>query len=307
MWLIFALFGYGALAGGSILEKFIISKVKVSPLRDVFYSTLPVLLIAVLIPFGVPPITTLSGWFFAAVSGFAYAGAMWAMFISFLRSEVSHAGPLQGAAAALGSVVMGILFLSEKFSGLQYFGVSLLILGAFLISLEKSKLHRGWHSGLSWAAFSGVLFAISNVAAKYVYNQFGFYSGFVWSRVALGLSGFFFLFFPEIRRLFFGSKKSNLKLNAKPTPGNFKQFIIVTLVKLVGVGAVILLQYATALGSVAMVNALIGVQFALLIMVMYLISKFKRGFLTEYYAKGELTQEVIAIILIAAGLGLILV
>lgn len=306
MWLIFALIGYGALAGGSILEKFIIDKVKVSPLRDVFYSTLPVLLIAILIPFGVPPITTVNGWLLAIICGFAYTGAMWAMFISLQQSEVSHVGPLQGAVAALGSVILGVALLNESFSSLQYLGVSLLIIGAFLISLERSETHNGWHKGMSWGVLSGVLFAVSNVAAKYVYNDFGFYSGFVWTRVMLGLSGFFFLFFPEIRQIFFNKQKIVNQPIANKPAGNFKQFLIVTAVKIVGVVAVVLLQYATALGSVALVNALTGVQFALLIMLMWLITRFKSGFLKEDYAKNEIGQEVLAIILIAMGLALLL-
>jgi len=71
--------------------------------------------------------------------------------------------------------------------------------------------------------------------------------------------------------------------------------------------AVLLIQYATALGSVTIVNALSGVQFAFLIVVIALLTKYDPKLSKEKFARGELRNELLAVLVIAIGLAMVLV
>ncbi len=300
MWLYIALIGYGVLAVVNILDKFILSKEKVKPIVFVFYSAISIIPIIFLIPFGVQNLTTGNQWLAAIVSGVSFILGLYAMYVGFEESEISHVGPLVGAAIPFFVVLLARVFLKESITFGQSIAIVVLILGSLLISFEKSKLHQGWHRGMLWGLFAGLFFGISHVASKYMYGAVGFYSGLVWTRAAMGLSGVFLLTSPMVRESIFRKKIAVAK-----SPANKMVLIIVN--KALAVVGVVLVQYAIALGSVSLVNALGGAQFAILIILVAVLSKFLPRFFKEKYARGELIQEGLAVAVIAFGLALLLV
>ena len=77
--------------------------------------------------------------------------------------------------------------------------------------------------------------------------------------------------------------------------------------KVLGVVAVVLIQYAIAVGSVTLVNALAGVQYAFLVVVVGLLSAFSPRLFKEEYRRGEMAQEAFAVFIIGVGLALLIV
>jgi len=71
--------------------------------------------------------------------------------------------------------------------------------------------------------------------------------------------------------------------------------------KILAVVGVVCIQYAIALGSVTVVNALIGVQYVLMFVLIVFFSKFFPKIFSEYFTKEELTVEFIAICLVVLG------
>src|SRR3989338_5940732 len=309
MSLLIAISGYLILAVVAIMDKFIVSEEKISPVKFVFYSTVSILPVFFLLPFGVQFLGSNFDYAMSLVSGFTFALALWAMYIGLEKSEVSHTGPLVGAAVALFVLVLGQVFLRESISLQQYIGVLVLALGSLLISFEQSQNHRGWHGGMLWGVVAGLLFAISHVTAKYIYAHYDFYSGFVWPRGFIGVFGVVLLliptYFKEILR-----KKSIVRrawdtvAKKKASAGHVA--LIVT-DKVLGVVAVVLIQYAIAVGSVTLVNALAGVQYAFLVVVVGLLSAFSPRLFKEEDRRGEMAQEAFAVFIIGVGLALLIV
>ncbi len=293
MWLVLAIGGYTLLAIVTLLDKFILSNKAVKPLVFVFYSSVFLLPLSLLLPFGVD---SLNGWdwFAALISGAAFVLALWTSYISFVKSEVSHAGPLIGASIPIFIFLLNFFSLRETFSDKEFFGMGFLIFGCLLISFEKSRKHSGWHSGFLWAILAAFFYAVSHLTAKYIYNEYDFYSGLVWTRLAIGLVGMFTLLFASVRREIFSKKEKKPKSENKLLP--------VVVNKILSVFGVVLVQYAIALGSVVIVNALLGVQYALLIILVAALSKFYPKIFKEEYTRGEIFQELSAVVLIAAGL-----
>ena len=297
MWLVVSLAGYSILVAVAILDKFILNKVVSKPAVFVFYSTIFILPLALLIPFGVGFLNGSQGWNIAILSGITFGFGLWVLYAGFRESEISHAGPLLGAAVALFVVILGRFFLAEIISPRELLAIGVLILGSLIISFERSRRHNGWHRGMFLVILASGLFAVSHVSAKYIYDQYGFYSGFVWTRLPTCLVGLMLLISPKVRREIFSKKKS-------PDGRGKKIFLVGTnkFLAIVGIGS---LQYATAIGSVSLVNALAGVQYAILIIAVAFLSKFAPRLFKEDYGRIEILQEIIAIIFIGIGLVLL--
>jgi len=300
MWFTVAILGYAISAVVVVMDKFILSK-SVKPVLFTFYSSIFVLPILFLVPFGVIFPALWTDWIIFIISGFFFALGLWVMYLGYLRSEVSHIGPLIGAATPFFVLILSAIFLHESLGAYKLLAIFILIIGSLLVSFEKSAQHNGLHMGMLLGVFSSLLFAISHVAAKYSYDAYGFYSGFVWTRGFLGVFGILLLLSPSVRKIFTEKKKEE---NAAKKEKN--QTFLVWWDKILGVAAVVLIQYAIAIGSVTLVNALAGAQYAILIILVAVLSKFFPKLFREEYTKMEIVQESIAVILIGGGLALML-
>ncbi len=300
MSIILALIGYGFQAVDSILNKFILEKTTVKPTLFLFYSTITALPVFLLLPFGTERLIGVMDYSVALCSGLMFAAALAAMYTAIQESEISHIGPLLGAVIPFFVLILSYFFLGEVIVTQVLVGIGILILGSLIIAFEKSRLHQGFHRGVMWGVLAGFFFAVSHVTAKYTYDVHGFLTGFVYTRGFSGLVGIVLLALPSIRRALFTAKQKTA-----PTK-SLGQTSIVVIEKVVGFFGVVLLQYATAIGSVTIVNALAGAQFALLIGLVALLSKIRPAVFKEEYQGREIVQEIIGVIVIALGLILII-
>lgn len=305
MWLAIALSGYFLLAVVAILDKFIVSDERLAPSVVTFFSSAPLLALVFLLPFGV---NSLQSWHDAInglVSGGAFVCALWAMYRGFEKSEVSHAGPLIGAVVPLATLAFGAWFAVEALSPRLVAAVGFLVVGSLIISFEQKKKSSGWHRGMLWIIVAGILFAVSNLAAKYMYTTYGFYSGLVWTRLAMGVVGILFLLVPRVWNTLFGAKKKSVAKHRFSSTGT--RIVTVATDKLLGVVGAVLVQYAVALGSVTLVNALTGAQYAFLIVLVAISSKLFPKLFKEEYTRTEIFQEIAAVACIGVGFALLIV
>lgn len=296
MWFLLSLLGYVLLAFAFILDKFILTKSVREPAVYAFYSTIFLFGVLLAWPFGVEFLATRFDWIMAVFSGVTFGFALWALYIAVKKGEATHINPFNGAIATAATFVLSSAFLAETLTGLQIAGVALLLFASFLLMFEKSLTRTGFHIGFLWAALSGVLFAVSHVSAKYLYEVYPFLTGFVWSRAAIGLVGLFLLAHPAVRRSFRRKSGGQSKHAAK-------RYVLSIVVanKALGLAAVVLLQYAAAVGLVTLVVALSGLQYVLMFVLAYVLTKTAPGFFKEYFTKRELAVQVVAIILVAIG------
>ncbi|MFA5128078.1 MAG: EamA family transporter [Patescibacteria group bacterium] len=308
MWLLIAVIGYAALAAVNILDKYILEKAVSRASVFVFYSSVCVLPILLLAFFGFGHPTNLFDWSITFTAGFSFAFALWAMYLAFQRSEVSHAGPLNGAAVAVFVFILSSIFLGETFDARSLFAFGFLVVGSLLISHEKSSNHRGWHAGMTWAVFSGLLFAISHVASKYIYTQCGFVGGLIWTRGFFGIFSLLLLFSPAVRvaaksMFSFGHNK---KIESTAQNSSHGKAAAIAVNRVLSVLGVVLIQWAISLGSVTIVNALAGLQYAVIVIGMLVLSKFLPNFIKEDYGPSEIIQELAAVFVIGIGLALLI-
>ncbi|MDD2758199.1 MAG: EamA family transporter [Patescibacteria group bacterium] len=297
MWLIVALAGFTIGAVVNILDKYVLAKTISKPVVFVFYSTIFALIFFLLTPLA-GGLVGLFDYAVAVLAGVCFVAGLWALYIGTQTSEVSHIGPLSGAVIPIFTLILSKIIFTENFSSNQIIAITLLVLGSLSISMEKSAKNNGFHRGLAWGILSGFLWAIFAVASKYLYNTYDFFTGFVWSQGMVGAAAALLLLSPAVRHTFARSDKTSADKNGK-------KIALVVFDKFLGLVSLILVQYAVALGSVTLVYALAGVQYALLVIFVFLLSKFIPKFFKEDYARLELAQEFFAVLLIAVGLALL--
>ncbi len=287
--------GYTFLAIVFILDKLIVTKSVSKPVVYTFYSTIimfEVLLVWPFVGFGM-----LSGidWLWAVISGVAFGLALWTFYKAIKKGETSHISPFNGAFITIFIYIIAQAFLKESLTAVQVVGMIILIFASLLLSFEKTRGHHGWHTGFLWAILSALFFAISHTTAKYLYINYDFGVALVWSKSTVGLVGLVTLFFPSVRAVF-KKKKKQAKTVAKRYAG-----LIVFADKFLSIIANLLIQYAMAIGSVTLVGAMSGLQFVLMFVFIFLLTKFLPKVFKEYFTKNELIVQTIAIVLVALG------
>lgn len=300
MWFFIALSGYAVSSVVNILDKFVLEKTIRKPVAFVFYSTIFALLFLLLAPWKIGLLNCVFDYSVAALAGATFVLGLWASYTGIQKSEVSHMGPFIGAVIPVFTFIFGCIFLGEYFVPRQIAAIALLVFGSLVIALEKSKRHNGFQKGAVWGLLGGFLWAIFAVAAKYLYNVYGFTGGFIWSQGMVGAAALLLLFSADVR-----ISLSGIFFRQVGGKRNFKKGVLVAVDKSLGVIGLILVQYASSLGSVTIVYALAGFQYALLIILVGLLSKFYSKFFKESYSRLEVIQEILAVLIIAAGLALL--
>lgn len=293
-WLGIAILGYALLAIVAIMDKHILTDAVQSPAVYTFYSTIFLAGALVVLPFGGGFLVGFD-WIWAIVSGVSFGFALWTMYIAFLRGEASHMAPFIGGIVTLCSFIFGFVLLGEALTLPQIVGMIILVVATFLLSFEQTISTMGMHVGFLWGIASGALYGISHVSAKYLYESYDFLTSFAWSRASIALLGVALLASPVVRNEI-GRKKKRKKREK-----SLSTLALVVSSKGIGVVAVILIQYAIAIGSVTVVNALAGVQFAVLFLLIVLFTLFSPRTFKEFMTRREIAVQSIAIIFVVIG------
>lgn len=297
MWFFITLLGYFFLAMVLVLDKFILTKSVGKPVVYAFYSTIFLLLGFLAWPFGVR-VPEGVDFFWSLVSGAGFGAGMWTLYIAVKTGEASHVNPFIGSVITVCTFALSSLLLGEALSRQQVIGVMILVFSSFLLAFEKSKKHNGFHNGFLWGILSGILFSVSHVTAKHLYDGYDFLTGLVWSRGSAGFFGMALLLVPAVRHAIANAlhRRDPLK-----TYAHRHARAIVAANKFLSVAGIILVHYGIAIGSVTLVNALAGVEFVFMFMIIFFLTRCFPRVLKEYFTRQELALELTAMALVALG------
>lgn len=295
MWFLFATIGYFLLAVAFVLDKRVLAKNVPNPAVYTFYSTIFLLFTLLLYPFGGQLLQTGADWMVALGSGVAFGCGLWTMFVALTYGEASHINPFNGAVITIATYAIASMSLSEHLLSQQIFGMVILVFSALLLSFEVTTKGRVFHKGYLWATLSGILFAASHVCAKIIYEQYDFMTGFVWTRTSIGFVGIAVLSLPQVRSVLFGKKDQKIA----QSHGDTLWYIVSA--KGAGIASSVILQYAMFLGSVTLVNALSGMQYVWMFLLIMGLTKFAPTILSEFTTKKEVTVQIIALLLVCIG------
>lgn len=309
-WILVALLAYFLLAIANLFDKFLVDNVL--PSGKVY--TFAACLLGGLLLLGAPWFLEWPGFYWFVINiltGAVFAVALWLLYEAFRRGEASQTAVLVGGMTPIFSIIFSILFFKEHYSQMEWIGIITLLTGIFIIALLPQKRHiftrimnklgMGQKIGTGFLMFafgSAFAYAIYFIATKYAYSAQPFASVFIWNRVGATLLVLTFL---VGRR----SRKQMLSVFKKSDNGEHKYLVLVS--QALGSGGFLLQSYAIFLGSVALVNALQGAQYAFLLVISAILAAVKPKLLKETFSGRIFFQKLAAVVVIGFGLYFIMI
>ncbi len=292
-WITIVLTGHFLNAVAFLMDKFLLAKKIPSPFVYAFFIGALGILAVVLIPFGftVPSTPEILR---ALIAGSTFIIALIFFFSGLKENEASRVVPLTGGLVPAFTFVLAYFFLAERLGSHELLAFGCLLVGSVLISLERKG--KASTKGYLYAVLAGLVFAISFVLTKQVFIEQSFVSGFVWSRIGGFITAVALLLIPSARYGVFHQPKQK---------GGGKTAALFFTGQIAGALGFVLVNYAISLASVSLVNAMQGVQYAFLLVMIAILSKKYPNILSEELHGWVLVQKIAAIIFISLGIGFI--
>lgn len=304
-WIIIALASYLLLAIANIIDKFLVDNILKSSKAYAFAACIMGMSVFFLAPW----FLNWPGFFiflFNIVNGFLFAIALWLLYEALIEGEASKVLVFVGGLTPVFSLIFSLLFFHEKFLSNQIFALLLILFGVFLIAfLPQKKLLlsrileniplklKRKKGGLIFAALSAFFYSLYFIGTKTAYANQEFLSAFIWTRLGAALFVLIFLFSVKDRK-----EIKNLISKKKPNKNKF----LVLFNQIIGSSGFLLQNYAIFLGSVVLVNALQGTQYAFILIISFVLAIIKPKLLKENFSKKSLIIKTLAVFLIALGL-----
>lgn len=305
-WLIFAIIGHLANGVAFAIDKMLL---KSAFTRSATYAGLVGVLSTVVV-LAMPFVANWphgGGWVLSVLSGATFIFALWAFFAAMARAEASRVVPIVGSLIPVFTLAGSFAFLAERLSDKTFVGFGLLIIATVMLSGGKAA-GRPSSQTIWLAVTAAILFAVSSVTGKAVYDSSGFFGAFVVSRLAAALTALGLLTLVDVRA---GQEAWSIIRPAKEgrSKGNKQPGKIAAIMALVGqgLGAVgfVLVQYAMSKGSASLVNALQAVQYAFLVLLALALRKRALQLLGEHLDKRTLILKGAALAVTALGMYLL--
>lgn len=316
MYILLAIGAYFINAGVYVADKFLLSKKIHSSIAYAFYVGIWSIFNVVLLLLA-PWMPNLRELTLDLLAGFLFLVTLIFWYKALHQSEASRVVPIVGALVPIFSLILSFVFLGESLSQAQLLAFFVLICGGVLISVKQTKLYsyqkvanrlreiigniigeipastRPTSRLIVNSVVSAVFFACYYVLMKYIYAYQPFIGSFVWSRLGSFIGVILMLFVPDWRKLIVEQQKGSA------TPKNMVYFLSV---RLLAAGAFIMLNWAISLGNVAMINALQGVQYLFLFVIILIISTKFPKMLNEQLGGGVFLQKLIGTVMVCLGL-----
>lgn len=290
LYIIIAIVAYTLFAVNGVIDKFLLSKAVRSPAVYAFYIGITGPLTLVFAPFGLQMVSA-SELTIALSGGACFVLALLFLYKATQQTSISRLLPIMGGFVPTFTLLFAYFLLGERLANNQMYAFIFLVIGAVIISFKKES--KGWHSkAIGNALIAAILFALSFTMTKYIFDQTNFVSGLVYTRLGFVIVAIAFLIPKQTRKDIFNAPKQT-------SSGN--KFLYYG-ARITGSIGGFLQNYAISLGSVTIVNALQGTQYALLLIGTIVLSRYFPKVLKEQITKTILLQKITAIALISIGL-----
>lgn len=298
-WIVLSVAAYFLQALAVILDKFLLSGRVQRPSTYAFWVGVFGLGALVLAPFGffVPNASVITN---AVISGTAFTAGLFFFYGAIQAGEASRVAPIVGALSPVFTFLISRAVLGETLEKGELVAFAILIVGGVLASVSLRKNENSvpghWVRIFGYAAVAAFLFAVTYVFEKAVFNATPFISGFIWTRIGGFLGALPFLVWSRSRNSIFAAPRLVDRFTVSAFLGN----------KVAGAAGFFLLSLAVSRApAVSLVNALQGIQYALIFLIALFLSRRLPAIIREDATAQVLIGKIAAIVLIAGGLALL--
>lgn len=323
MWFLFAVISYFLFSFVVMLDKYFLDNPVPNPKIYLFYTSISSIVFLAFIPFGfyIPSGGVIILNFIAA--GF-FILSLLALYYSFKLDEASKIISSAGGLTAAFIYFLNYFIFDKKYffwnlefsagngiaaGSFKILGILFLVFGSFFILINFVRENKGekrFKISINPKTFAAIILTSAFSAAffiliKFVYIFQPFISGFLWVKIGIILFGFLFLFFRDVRSVFFRSLSG---LYYKKRKSFSAPIIFINKIILGGV-ANIFQNAAVALapfGNIGLIKSLEGTEYIFVLFTAYIFSKKYPKILKESTEPEILVQKIISVLIIACGI-----
>ncbi len=258
---------------------------------------------AVLLLLAAPTPPNLFVIIWSLIAGLLWMLGLWVLFMALKLGEPSRVVALAGASTSVCAVAIGAGLLGEWLSARELLAVGVLVTGGGLLSLRAGALRPA--AGAAAAVLAGALFAAYFATAALVYRAYDpFLAAFAYTRLGVGVWALVLLMWLVSRASPASRAPVSQRKGGMPRRTAAAAFAGS---KLLGAAALMLQSYAVREGSVAVVNALQGVQYAVVLVLAVCVARYFPSLFMEELRRVTLGQKIGGIVLVSVGLGLLVI
>jgi drug/metabolite transporter (DMT)-like permease len=294
-WLPLTIAAYALNAVGILTDKLLLRRTVPHAAVYTFYVSSFGALAILLLPFapGIPPAHIL---IVALIAGATFTLALF-LFYSLLRmTDASEASPIVGSLTPVAVLALAAVFLNESLTVQQIVAFGVILLGSVILAHDE---HRPAHEPelhlILIGASAAFLYGLSHVLSKFVYVEHDFLNGMVWRTLGSSLAAMLLLVSRTTRKHIVDDIR-------RPKPETGALFLAG---KVCGAASFVLVSYSYTIGSIAIVNALSGVQYFFLFIFLMFLARSRPHLLAEHLTGRSLIRKLVSLALIIAGIALL--
>lgn len=272
----------------SVFDKFLLQRT-LRPATFAFWISFTALSAFVLLPFGFK-LPVGNQWFLDLAAGAVFILALIFMYEAFQKEELTRVVPIIGSLTPVFTLLISYFVFGETLNSPQFIAFLILVLGIVLLTYRHSPKPSNWLI-LACAILAAFGFALSSVLMKGIFSQQPFFSGLAFSR----LGGLIII---PIVLLDAQSRLDIFQKREVPKHGNTYVFFAGRFFS--GSGFV-LVNWAYAILSPTIVNALQGVQYAFLFILSSFLSRFWPAVLRESVERKVIFRKIAGLVCVIAG------
>lgn len=293
-WVFCAIGGYFLNAVATFNDKVLLRGRVLSPRVFTFYTGITSIAVIVLLPFAGRE------WFFAQhillwalLAGGFFLGAFYFMYAALDHIDASRVVPLIAGLTPVCTLIFARVFLSEYLTVQEFAAFSLFVGGGVLLALERKKTGIVLNQKLiSQSVCAALFFAASLLLSKKVFLETSmFIAPFIWIRAGSFFAAMCMLCVPFLRKEIFRTA-GRVAVSRGP--------LLVTN-KIIGASGALSINYAITLGSVSIVNAMKGLEYFFLFLLIMASSFFMPKIVHESFEKHMFVRKIFGVICISAG------
>jgi len=283
LWIYLAVVAYFFTAITFIIDKYLLALPIPKPFAYAFWVGMLSSPVVLLIPFFSIRLPSLLYFIIAIISGSTFFVGLIFLYKAIQKSDISVASTQVYTITPIFTYIFALIILNESIPKGATLGLFFLIPGILLLG----KLGKGI---FMYSLTAGVLFGLSFTLLKWTFIQSDIVNGIFWTR--LGLVG------AALLTLLIASSRKEVLSTFKKSASSSKLILIGN--KILGGVGFVLIYIAINLGSVTVVNALLGFQF-LFIFLIALVLRNKIPGIKENLRKNTIIQKLLGIILVIMG------
>ena len=289
LWIIFALLTPLFWSINSIFYKILLNKVARNPFSFFVLLTvvhLPIILILALL---FNPVFDITFVILSIISSTIGNCGLLAYIFALQKEDASKVVPLSNLNVVF-TTVLAFFLLNEIFSLSKYFGIALLLSGAFILSYKKAKGKFHFTPALLFILANASFISIATIIDKFILENIDFWSRYVWGTFGgIIISSLIFLK-KDVREDFFELIKFKKR-----------NFVLTEVNNLFGMSGIIFWFVALSLGPATLVSAM-GATGPLITLIMTtLLTLFVPHILKEQIDKTNMAIKIIGIFLVILG------